>query len=148
MYVNPQAVGSAGVRRERCAVCAMPVFLAEKLVVARNTYHRMCFRCARCRNQLTPGNYYETEAGEFCCEVCPEEDAFAHEGVFIDAPLSDEEKSTLRKDHEDDARTRLLGEQMEELSVVDGITPELNDNVDIKVISGLKLVSSTQVAIN
>ncbi|KZC07336.1 MICAL-like protein 2 [Dufourea novaeangliae] len=68
-----KVVSCLGVRRDSCIVCGLPVFLAEKLVVARLTYHRTCFRCARCSNQLTHGNYYETEAGGFCCETCPDE---------------------------------------------------------------------------
>ncbi|XP_053987182.1 MICAL-like protein 1 isoform X1 [Hylaeus volcanicus] len=64
-----------GIRRDPCIACRLPVFLAEKLVVSRGTYHRTCFRCARCNNQLTLGNYYETEEGQFCCETCPDEDA-------------------------------------------------------------------------
>lgn len=63
-----------GMRKEACSVCSLPVFLAEKLVISRKTYHRTCFRCARCTNQLTPGNYYETEDGQYCCETCPDED--------------------------------------------------------------------------
>ncbi|XP_058800455.1 MICAL-like protein 2 isoform X2 [Phymastichus coffea] len=63
-----------GMHRERCASCGEPVFLAEKLVVSRSVYHRSCFRCARCRHQLTPGNYYETEDGQYCCEACPEDE--------------------------------------------------------------------------
>ncbi|XP_053599085.1 MICAL-like protein 1 isoform X3 [Microplitis demolitor] len=61
-------------RREVCVVCSMPVFLAEKLVISKSTYHRTCFRCARCHNQLTPCSYYETEEGQYCCETCPDED--------------------------------------------------------------------------
>ncbi|KAF7989252.1 hypothetical protein HCN44_007849 [Aphidius gifuensis] len=63
-----------GMRKETCSVCSLPVFLAEKLVISRKTYHRTCFLCARCMNQLTPGNYYETEDGQYCCETCPDED--------------------------------------------------------------------------
>lgn len=61
-------------RRDPCAACRLPVFLAEKLLIARTPYHRTCFRCARCGNQLTPGNYYETEEGQYCCETCPDEE--------------------------------------------------------------------------
>lgn len=61
-------------RRDPCAACGLPVFLAEKLLIARVPYHRTCFRCARCANQLTPGNYYETEEGQYCCETCPDEE--------------------------------------------------------------------------
>ncbi|XP_046740649.1 MICAL-like protein 1 isoform X2 [Diprion similis] len=64
-----------GVRKEPCVVCGLPVFLAEKLVISRSLYHRTCFRCARCNNQLTLGNYYETEEGQYCCETCPDEEA-------------------------------------------------------------------------
>lgn len=61
-------------RKDHCTVCGLPIFLAEKLVLARGAYHRTCFRCARCSSQLTPGNYYETEEGQFCCETCPDEE--------------------------------------------------------------------------
>lgn len=100
-------VGSRlGMRRDPCAACGLPVFLAEKLLIARAPYHRTCFRCARCGNQLTPGNYYETEEGQYCCETCPDEeeiDSVRHkytESVMSGAereknepPLSDEEKT-------------------------------------------------------
>ncbi|XP_011308713.1 MICAL-like protein 1 isoform X2 [Fopius arisanus] len=76
-----------GMRREICAVCALPVFLAEKLVITRRTYHRTCFKCARCTNQLTPGNFYETEDGDYCCETCPDEDK--------STPLSSPPSTTL-----------------------------------------------------
>ena len=102
-----------GMRRDPCAVCGLPVFLAEKLVVSRTLYHRTCFRCARCKNQLTPGNYYETEEGQYCCETCPDEESLTlptmhqsyNEAIVQNSnrlqtaddvyqkPLSDEEKS-------------------------------------------------------
>ncbi|KYM95635.1 MICAL-like protein 2 [Cyphomyrmex costatus] len=103
-----QKVGSRlGMRRDPCAACGLPVFLAEKLLIARVPYHRTCFRCARCCNQLTPGNYYETEEGQYCCETCPDEeetDSVLHkyaESTMSDTerekneprPLSDEEKT-------------------------------------------------------
>lgn len=103
-------VGSRlGMRRDPCAACGLPVFLAEKLLIARAPYHRTCFRCARCGNQLTPGNYYETEEGQYCCETCPDEEvpASVHckyaESTMMSGveqersepsrPLSDEEKT-------------------------------------------------------
>ncbi|XP_076750621.1 MICAL-like protein isoform X2 [Xylocopa sonorina] len=67
-------VPCTGVRKDLCAVCGLPIFLAEKLVLSRVAYHRTCFRCARCNNQLTLGNYYETEEGQYCCETCPDEE--------------------------------------------------------------------------
>ncbi|KAK2588006.1 hypothetical protein KPH14_004081 [Odynerus spinipes] len=61
-------------RRDPCAACGLPVFLAEKLVIGHAAYHRTCFRCARCGHQLMPDNYYETEEGQYCCETCPDEE--------------------------------------------------------------------------
>ncbi|XP_015111426.1 MICAL-like protein 1 isoform X2 [Diachasma alloeum] len=108
-----------GMRRELCAVCALPVFLAEKLVITRRTYHRTCFKCARCTNQLTPGNFYETEEGDFCCETCPDEDKStplsSPPSTALSTPsipstplptprsLSDEEKT--KKIHENPSKT-------------------------------------------
>ncbi|KDR08841.1 MICAL-like protein 1 isoform X2 [Zootermopsis nevadensis] len=61
-------------RREPCAKCGLPVFIAERLLVnGRTLYHRSCFRCARCQHQLSLANFYETEGGEYCCETCPDE---------------------------------------------------------------------------
>lgn len=86
-------VGSRlGMRRDPCVVCGLPVFLAEKLMIARAPYHRTCFRCARCGNQLTPGNYYETEEGQYCCETCPDEEESAgvrHKYAEPTTPLPD-----------------------------------------------------------
>ncbi|XP_063983622.1 MICAL-like protein 1 isoform X2 [Diachasmimorpha longicaudata] len=106
-------------RREVCAVCTLPVFLAEKLVITRRTYHRTCFKCARCTNQLTPGNFYETEEGDFCCETCPDEDKStplsSPTSTALSTPsipstplptprsLSDEEKT--KKNHENPSKT-------------------------------------------
>ncbi|XP_012268898.2 MICAL-like protein 1 isoform X1 [Athalia rosae] len=71
---QPKVGVRLGMRKEPCVVCGLPVFLAERLVISRSLYHRTCFRCARCNNQLTLGNYYETEEGQFCCETCPDEE--------------------------------------------------------------------------
>ncbi|KAF4524559.1 hypothetical protein B566_EDAN002834 [Ephemera danica] len=60
--------------RDPCAMCGLPVFLAERLACSGRTFHRPCFKCARCGAQLSPANYYETESHSFCCEVCPDEE--------------------------------------------------------------------------
>lgn len=66
----------AGVpKRVPCHQCGNPVFLAERLTIGKLLYHRTCLRCARCKSQLTPGSFYETEIdGVFCCETCPDEE--------------------------------------------------------------------------
>lgn len=62
-------------KRDPCAKCSLPVFLAERMAVGVNIYHRTCLKCARCSSQLTLGSFYETEVdGEFCCETCPDEE--------------------------------------------------------------------------
>ncbi|KAL1490751.1 hypothetical protein ABEB36_013397 [Hypothenemus hampei] len=87
-------------RREPCAKCGLPVFIAERLNVEKHLYHRTCFRCARCKSQLTLANYYETENGEFCCEICPDEETVQPQSKkshiqdsVLSRALSDEEKS-------------------------------------------------------
>lgn len=62
-------------KRDPCGKCQMPIFLMERMVVGGRVYHRTCLKCARCKSQLTLGNFYETEIDEqYCCETCPDED--------------------------------------------------------------------------
>ncbi|XP_060527701.1 F-actin-monooxygenase MICAL3 [Cylas formicarius] len=87
-------------RREPCAKCGLPVFIAERLNVGKLLYHRTCFRCARCNSQLTLANYYETENEEFCCEICPDEEKqiskkISPEHSVLTRSMSDEEKSDI-----------------------------------------------------
>ena len=71
---EPGAGGPRGEQGERCQLCARPVFILERLQVAGKLFHRTCFKCARCNEQLTLASFYETETGQFCCEVCPDEE--------------------------------------------------------------------------
>lgn len=89
--------GTASVHREPCAKCNNPVFIAERLNVGKLLFHRTCFRCARCNNQLTLANYYETENNEYCCETCPDEETVKDEELVLSRSLSDEEKSANLK---------------------------------------------------
>ncbi|XP_055681302.1 MICAL-like protein 1 isoform X2 [Lutzomyia longipalpis] len=76
-----QQLSHGMLRREPCFKCKLPVFLAERLTIDGRNYHRTCLKCARCGHQLTPGSFYETEVdAEFCCEVCPDEEA-THRGM-------------------------------------------------------------------
>jgi len=59
---------------DRCQQCDKPVYLLERLNVGGRIIHRTCFKCARCEEQLTLASFYETETGQFCCEVCPDEE--------------------------------------------------------------------------
>ncbi|XP_072379186.1 uncharacterized protein MICAL-like [Diabrotica undecimpunctata] len=88
-------------RREPCAKCDLPVFIAERLNVGKSLFHRTCFRCARCNSQLTLANYYETENSEFCCEICPDEEKLATktsaQKAVLQRSMSDEEKTASLK---------------------------------------------------
>ncbi|KAI4462236.1 calponin y domain-containing protein [Holotrichia oblita] len=111
------ALRTSGVpRREPCAKCGNPVYIAERLTVGKSLYHRTCFRCARCNSQLTLANYYETETpNQFCCETCPDEepppppatpltsvkDIKTDEKSMLSRSLSDEEKSAGLKNLSD-----------------------------------------------
>ncbi|KAK9732240.1 Calponin homology (CH) domain [Popillia japonica] len=112
------ALRTSGVpRREPCAKCGNPVYIAERLTVGKSLYHRTCFRCARCNSQLTLANYYETETpNQFCCETCPDEEAAppssaapltsvkdikTDEKSMLSRSLSDEEKSAGLKNLSD-----------------------------------------------
>ncbi len=70
-----------GRRNEVCRVCGKPVFILERLNVGGRLLHRTCFRCARCNAQLNVVSYYETEGGEYCCDVCPDEEVSMAETV-------------------------------------------------------------------
>lgn len=77
-----------------CDACHNPVFLAERLMVNGRLRHRVCFRCARCNSQLNLANYYETEAGQYCCETCPDEVKNATYQVELSAPCQENEKTS------------------------------------------------------
>lgn len=69
-----QQVPTIGRGFDPCRVCAKSVFILERLNVGGRILHRTCFKCARCENQLSLAGYYETESGEYCCELCPDEE--------------------------------------------------------------------------
>ncbi|XP_046992344.1 MICAL-like protein 1 [Schistocerca americana] len=86
--------------REPCVGCGMPVFLAERLIVDKRLFHRSCFRCARCHNQMSVANCYETEGGSYCCETCPDE-VLAVDGVRIpDTPPTESSDESVMAEEE------------------------------------------------
>ena len=70
-----------GRRNEPCKICSSPVFILERLNVGGRLLHRTCFKCARCSTQLNVLNYYETENGKYCCDMCPDEEVSRAEVV-------------------------------------------------------------------
>ena len=64
----------AGRGNDPCRQCGEVVEIISRLNVGGRILHRTCFKCARCSTQLSLASYYETAAGDFCCEVCPDEE--------------------------------------------------------------------------
>ncbi|XP_031349355.1 MICAL-like protein 2 [Photinus pyralis] len=116
----PRPSGGVG-RREPCAKCRLPVFIAERLSVGKQLYHRTCFRCARCNSQLALANYYETEIeNQFCCEVCPDEEKLQPDKSVLTRSLSDEEKSIgLQKFDDQDDYTSVYETALDKQTVTD-----------------------------
>lgn len=106
-------------RRDLCAKCGLPLFIAERLNVGKQLYHRTCFRCARCNSQLTLNNYYETETeNQFCCETCPDEEkpivTELESNFILSRSLSDEEKTAgLLQFNENDDYSQLFETALE-----------------------------------
>ena len=63
--------------------CGKSVFILGRLNVGGKILHRTCFKCARCQDQLTLASYYETETGQFCCEVCPGVERYGHHNEVV-----------------------------------------------------------------
>ncbi|XP_047509925.1 MICAL-like protein 1 isoform X1 [Pieris napi] len=58
---------------DKCAVCGLPVYLAQRLIVSQRLYHRQCFRCSKCSGHLNPKNFHMLNANEFSCDSCKNE---------------------------------------------------------------------------
>lgn len=71
---SPRKIPTIGRLSDPCRICQKSVFILERLNIGGRIVHRTCFRCGRCGTQLSLAGYYETEAGEYCCELCPDEE--------------------------------------------------------------------------
>ncbi|XP_045782807.1 MICAL-like protein 1 isoform X2 [Maniola jurtina] len=58
---------------DKCAACGLPVYLAQRLMVAQKLYHRRCFRCSKCLGHLNPKSYHVIDTSEFSCDTCKNE---------------------------------------------------------------------------
>ena len=75
---NSRSASRGGtLKREVCGVCDEMLFLAQRIAIGGKFMHRTCFKCARCNAQLNPLSYYITENGQYCCEVCPDEEKWS-----------------------------------------------------------------------
>ncbi|XP_041977327.1 MICAL-like protein 1 isoform X2 [Aricia agestis] len=55
---------------DKCTVCGLPVYLAQRLIVSQKLYHRRCFRCSTCLGHLNPKNFHVIETNKFSCDSC------------------------------------------------------------------------------
>lgn len=49
-----------------CKVCDKAVYIAEKLEVAGDAFHKSCFRCLKCEKVLGPGGYAALNGKIYC----------------------------------------------------------------------------------
>jgi DNA-directed RNA polymerase subunit RPC12/RpoP len=51
---------------ECCPWCGKKVYFAEELKALKRKWHRMCFRCGRCKKTLEPGRFTEHDSTLYC----------------------------------------------------------------------------------
>jgi len=71
---SPRKIPTIGRLSDPCRICQKSVYILERLNIGGRIVHRTCFRCGRCGTQLSLAGYYETETGDYCCELCPDEE--------------------------------------------------------------------------
>ncbi|XP_022103439.1 cysteine-rich protein 2-like [Acanthaster planci] len=49
-----------------CAGCTKPVYFAERLVAMNRDWHKICFKCADCKQTLTPGKQNVHDDKPYC----------------------------------------------------------------------------------
>ncbi len=120
-------LASARRLHEPCKVCGKPVdFIMERLNVDGRLLHRTCFRCARCGAQLNIHSYYETEAGDYCCDVCPDEEKTLTDVVQANKIIVEE-----HLDDKTEAAAAVSSSSSDE-DTADPVTKECNDNSKIE----------------
>ncbi|CAH0720906.1 unnamed protein product, partial [Brenthis ino] len=75
---SPSSHGSTPIKfgkvaLDKCAICSLPVYLAQRLMVSQKLYHRRCFRCSKCMGHLNPKNYHVIDTNNFSCDSCKNE---------------------------------------------------------------------------
>jgi hypothetical protein len=114
------ALAGVGRRNEPCKICEKPVFILERLNVSGKLLHRTCFKCARCHTQLNLHSYYETEAGGYCCDMCPDEEITLVMTVEANKKIVDQhldsgvEESSSGEDEDEDGKSTSTTKTKEE----------------------------------
>ena len=114
---------------ENCQLCDQPVYLLERLNVGGRIIHRTCFKCARCEEQLTLASFYETETGQFCCEVCPDEEDSQRKRTLkvrkdFEMLLADEAEEADQSDNEEEEEDLKLDSSSSSVNIPDRVVTE------------------------
>jgi uncharacterized CHY-type Zn-finger protein len=56
-------------KTEKCQTCTKSVYAAERMEAGGNIYHKLCFKCTVCKNNLKLNNYQQSE-GVLYCKTC------------------------------------------------------------------------------
>ena len=75
------------------------------------------FQCARCSSQLSIANYYETENGDYCCDVCPDVEEAAAKVSAVTASREEDSSGGSSTSCEEESE-----DEKSDLSVADRVT--------------------------
>jgi hypothetical protein len=86
---------------DKCETCVKTVYPDEKVVVDGHILHSSCFRCKKCNNKLTLGNYAALEGAYYCKPHFKE--AFKLKGKYdFGGNGQSNEEDVQKKQHEND----------------------------------------------
>ena len=59
-------MGFVAIQAPRCQICTKSVYQAEQILHDEKSYHKSCFKCAKCKCQLTALNFAAFDGKLFC----------------------------------------------------------------------------------
>lgn len=80
-----------GIRHNSCEKCQLPVFLAERVFIDKQIFHRSCLKCKTCSLSWTPDSFFQNGPHDFyCSEICMNEKLNVHskEKINCDEPVA------------------------------------------------------------
>ena len=119
------------------------MFILERLHVSGRLLHRTCFKCARCGHQLSIANYYETESGSYCCEVCPDEEVNQTEVAKANMKIVESKNQDLDEASEaaDEINSLPESQRLSNNNIVE--TLDQDNNVTV-IVEDINIVKNTE----
>lgn len=80
-----------GIRHNSCEKCQLPVFLAERVFIDKQIFHRSCLKCKTCSLSWTPDSFFQNGPHDFyCSEICMNGKLNVHsmEKINCDEPIA------------------------------------------------------------